>query len=206
VQKVDVPQPEGQQPEGQPGPQEKKTQLPPTAPDAAPGPPEGDVGSGVPLRVYANPAALPEQIVFRPKTGQEYASLQDAIRDAAAGETIWIGPGVWTEAIAPIAKALVLKGAGRDQSRIDLTGHAGLTLTGATGGIEDLDICCATGDAVLRIGGAFQGRVAHVRLRQGAGWGLLVHGSAAVDSVDLLFEGNGKGTVSVRRPATLSMQ
>jgi serine/threonine protein phosphatase PrpC len=181
---------------------------PPASPGGAAPPPDAGAGAvgGPSPRAYADPSALPEQMVFRPKTGQEYARLADAIADATAGETIWIGPGEWTDPIPPIAKALVLKGAGRDRSRINLSGHAGLTMTGASGGLEDVDICCATGDAVVQIAGAFQGRIAHARVRRGAGWGLLVHGSAAVDSVDVVFEENGKGTVRVRRPATLSMQ
>jgi serine/threonine protein phosphatase PrpC len=155
---------------------------------------------------FADPAALPPRVVFRPAAGLRYASLQAAIHAAAPGETIWIGPGELKEAVAPIAEALTLKGAGRDVTRLNLTGLHGLVLTGADGGLEDLEVCCAKSDAVLELAGTFHGTIARAHIAKGEGWGILVRGSAAPTITDTVIDDSPKGRISVREQATLALR
>jgi serine/threonine protein phosphatase PrpC len=197
--------------------------LPPSATDAKP-PANSGVAPVVPIgsgkgkgtdagketpqakETFADPSALPARVLFRPAAGLRYTSLQAAIRAAAPGETIWIGPGELKEAIAPIAQALTLKGAGRDVTRLNLAGLHGLVLTGPEGGLEDLEVCCAASDAVLEIAGTFRGAITRVRIRKGAGWGIVIRGSAAPAIADTLIDDNPKGRISVREQATLTLR
>jgi hypothetical protein len=176
-----------------------------SAAPSAPAPPSGgsttSTTTTAATKKYGTPEAVPAQTVYRPAKGLTYTSLQEAIQHAEPREQIWLGPGDFTEAIAPIKKALVLRGAGRDATRIDLSGHNGLVFSGASGGLEDLDLCCAAGDAVLTIDGAFRGTLTRLRVRIGDGWGIVINGTAAAEIVDVTFEGTGKGTVSVRPAA-----
>jgi hypothetical protein len=169
--------------------------------DAAKGTETGKEGEAN-KETFADPSALPQRAVFRPAAGVRYTSLQTAIREAAPGETIWIGPGELKEAIAPITQTLTLKGAGRDVTRLNLTGLHGLVLSGDDGGLEDLEICCAKSGAVLEIAGTFHGSIARVRIAKGEGWGILVRGSAAPTITGALIEDNKKGRVSVQEQAT----
>lgn len=153
---------------------------------------------------FSGPAALPENTVFRPAKGLRYASLQEALRAAGANETIWIGPGKFTETLDPITRPLTLKGAGRSRSHIVLQGRRGFVITAASGSLDALDLCCATGEAVLELGGAFKGTIVHSRLRGGKGWGLVVKDAAKPSVIDTVIEKNGKGRISVRDKATLT--
>jgi serine/threonine protein phosphatase PrpC len=151
-----------------------------------------------PMKVhYASAAEVPAGKVFRPAKKLEYASLREAIEQAAASETIWIGPGDLAEEIPPIAKAITLKGAGRDQSTLALTGGAGLVLTGDTGGVEDLALTAADGPAVLEIGGAFRGTIARVRVHDGKAVGILVRDTATPTIIDTAIENNRGGPMMV---------
>ncbi|MEX5720788.1 right-handed parallel beta-helix repeat-containing protein [Geodermatophilus maliterrae] len=51
--------------------------------------------------------------------GEEYGSIQDAVDDAASGDTIEIAPGTYTEAVCIEAKGLTIIGSGRDETIID---------------------------------------------------------------------------------------
>ncbi len=154
---------------------------------------------------YGSPAEVPERAAYRPAKELEYASLREALQQAEANESVWLGPGDFAEALEPITKAITLKGAGRDRTRLSLAGagHRGLVLTGAGGGIEDLDVCCAAGDAVVEIGDAFNGTIARSRIHDGKGFGILLRDTATVTVIDTLFEKNRKGKYSVGDTATL---
>ena len=51
--------------------------------------------------------------------GEEYESIQDAVDDAASGDTIEIAPGTYTEAVCVEGKGLTITGSGRDATIID---------------------------------------------------------------------------------------
>ena len=51
--------------------------------------------------------------------GQRYATIQDAVDDAASGDTVHIAPGVYPEAVCIEGKGLTIVGSGRDETIID---------------------------------------------------------------------------------------
>jgi hypothetical protein len=51
--------------------------------------------------------------------GERYATIQDAVDDAASGDTVEIAPGVYPEAVCIEGKGLTIVGAGRDETIID---------------------------------------------------------------------------------------
>jgi serine/threonine protein phosphatase PrpC len=146
---------------------------------------------------YGGPADMPDKTVYRPAKKQGYPTLQAAIADAEGNETIWIGPGDYSEELAPIATAITLKGAGRDRTSLSLTGVAGLVLTGKSGGLEDLALTAAAGPAVLEIGGSFHGTIKHVRIHDGSGVGILMRDAATPTLIDTAIENNRGGQYSV---------
>jgi hypothetical protein len=51
--------------------------------------------------------------------GERYETIQDAVDDAASGDTIEIAPGTYTEAVCIEGKGLTIVGSGRDETIID---------------------------------------------------------------------------------------
>ena len=51
--------------------------------------------------------------------GERYETIQDAVDDAASGDTIEIAPGTYTEAVCIEGKGLTIVGSGRDRTIID---------------------------------------------------------------------------------------
>jgi serine/threonine protein phosphatase PrpC len=148
---------------------------------------------------YAGPGEVPERHAYRPATGTEYDSMSGAISAAKDDEVVWIGKGHFLERLAPIAKRLTLKGAGRDRTRIDLSKGPGLVLSADDGRIEDVELCCASegAGAVLEVRGHFAGTIAHVRIVDGKGVGLRLREHARPEIVDTDIERNQGGRMTV---------
>jgi hypothetical protein len=144
----------------------------------------------------SSPSALSEGTVFRPKTKEHFTRIEDAVAKAGNGETIWIGPGHFTPRLDPLKKSVTFKGAGRDRTILDFSGHGGLILNGQSGGVVDLTLCCAK-DVVLELGPAFKGVVERSRVRDGHGWGIIIRRGANAKIVDTPATGNKRGDVSV---------
>ncbi|WP_448639183.1 right-handed parallel beta-helix repeat-containing protein [Geodermatophilus sp. URMC 63] len=51
--------------------------------------------------------------------GERYKTIQDAVDDAASGDTLTIAPGTYTEAVCIEGKGLTIVGSGRDKTIID---------------------------------------------------------------------------------------
>ena len=51
--------------------------------------------------------------------GERYETIQDAVDDAASGDTLDIAPGTYTEAVCIESKSLTIVGSGRDETIID---------------------------------------------------------------------------------------
>src|SRR5262249_30088618 len=143
-----------------------------------------------------SPTALEEGGVFRPKTKEHFTRIEDAVARAGNGETIWIGRGHFTPRLDPIKKNVTFKGAGRDATVLDFSGHKGLVLNGQSGGVVDLTLCCAK-DVVLELGASFKGSIERSHVRDGRGWGIIVRRGANAKIVDTPATGNKRGDVTV---------
>jgi hypothetical protein len=134
--------------------------------------------------------------VFRPKTKEHFTRIEDAVAKAGNGETIWIGRGHFTPRLDPVKKNVTFKGAGRDATVLDFSGHKGLVLNGQSGGVADLTLCCAK-DVVLELGAGFKGKIERSHVRDGHGWGIIIRRGANAKIVDTPATGNKRGDVTV---------
>ncbi len=125
--------------------------------------------------------------VYRPKTNKSYTTIAEAVREAEDGEEIWLGEGIYNEAIE-VSKTLFLTGAGRDKTVINLPGDHPLIVQGARGSIASLTIIGKGTGPTVRIDGSFNGVIEDTEV-SGPGCPIEVADTAMVYVLNSSLEG-----------------
>lgn len=136
--------------------------------------PEPVVTSPVEVESPASPRDLDPGVVYVVEDDRYFESLDEAIDLAIPGTEVWLGRGRHTPEVREMAHEIHLRGAGIDETTIDLSDGPGFVVRSDRGSLIDLELCCAAEGAVLSLAGSFEGLVASVRLTGGAGVGLAV--------------------------------
>jgi serine/threonine protein phosphatase PrpC len=149
------------------------------------------------LSGLSSPAKLKPGKVFVPAQRKRYPTIAEAIEGAGKGQTIWIGPGTYTERLT-IANPVCLKGAGDhpgdDRTTLDMSKLGPLTVNGAEGMLDSLSIKGPEHDPALVFAGSFQGKVISSAI-SGAGDCLVSIGEQSEPVFEKTrFEGTGQKT------------
>ncbi|MFN8057895.1 MAG: protein phosphatase 2C domain-containing protein [Vicinamibacterales bacterium] len=183
---------------------ETSAPTPPETPEASAGTGVGATGAASADARPSSPADVEDGRVYRVSVGRTYGSLMEAIREAGAGEVLWLGAGRLHERQLTIDKAIEIVGAGRDRTVVDLEGGVA-RVTADTGALESVELCCSGGD-VLDIGGRFAGRLSHLRLARGSGFGLVLRDRATPVVTDVDFADNTGGNLKTLDQAQPAMR